>query len=88
MLVLSMDPILLRHLIRQRIQDGRLPRTPLLEIGHGRGIGKSCEGCGSTIAWNERMTVRISAEDWRTLQLHADCFEIWDSELRTNARRD
>ncbi len=80
------DPTLLRELIRQRLNDGRLPRTLLIELGHGHGIGKDCDGCGSAIAWNERMTVRMSAEDWRTLRLHQDCFEVWDTEQHTNGR--
>ena len=83
----SMDETLLRDLIRQRLNDGRLPRTLLIELGHGHGIGKTCDGCGSTIAWSERMTVRISADDWRTLRLHEDCFEVWDTEKHTDGRR-
>ena len=75
-----MDPTLLRELIRQRIQDGRLPRTPLIELGHGQGIGQACDACGSIIAQNQRMTVRMSADDWRTLRLHDDCFQMWDIE--------
>ena len=83
----SMDETLLRDLIRQRLNDGRLPRTLLIELGHGHGIGKTCDGCGSTIAWSERMTVRISVDDWRTLRLHEDCFEVWDTEKHTDGRR-
>ena len=81
-----MDPTLLRELIRQRIQDGRLPRTPLIELGHGQGIGQACDACGSIIAQNQRMTVRMSADDWRTLRFHDDCFQMWDTEKHTNGR--
>jgi hypothetical protein len=81
-----MDSTLLRDVIRQRIQDGRLPRTPLIELGHGQGIGQACDACGSVIAKTHRMTVRISADDWRTLRFHGDCFQVWDTEKRTNGR--
>ena len=87
MLVLSMDPNVLRDLIRQRIHDGRLPRTPLIELGHGYGIGKNCDGCGSIIELNQTMTVRMSGDDWRTVRLHDDCFQIWNTEIHTNGRR-
>ena len=81
-----MDPSLLREVIRQRIQDGRLPRTPLIELGHGRGVGQACDACGSIIEKKQRMTVRMSADDWRTLRFHDECFQIWDMERDTNGR--
>ena len=81
-----MDTTLLRDVIRQRLNDGRLPRTPLIELGHGFGIGIPCDACGSTIARNQKMTVRISADDWRTVRLHEHCFQLWDSEKETNGR--
>ena len=81
-----MHPTLLRDVIRQRIQDGRLPRTLLIELGHGQGIGQACDACGSIIAHNQRMTVRMSADDWRTLRFHDDCFQMWDTEKHTNGR--
>ena len=79
-----MEPSFLREVIRQRIQDGRLPRTPLIEVGHGQGIGQACDACGSIIAKNQRMTVRMSADDWGTLRFHDECFQIWDTERNTN----
>jgi hypothetical protein len=79
----GMDPTLLRDVIRQLLNDVRLPRTPLIELGHGQGIGQACDACGSIIAMNHRMTVRMSAEDWRTLRLHDVCFQMWDTEKHT-----
>jgi hypothetical protein len=86
MVILGMDATLLRDLIRQRIHDGRLPRTLLIELGHGHGIGTACDGCGSIIVWNQRMTVRMNADDWRTIRLHHDCFQIWDIERAVDVR--
>jgi hypothetical protein len=75
-----MDAEVRRQVIRYRIQDGRLPRNPTIELGHGQGIGQDCDGCGETIATDQRMTVRICADDWRTIRLHDGCFPIWDAE--------
>jgi hypothetical protein len=87
MLLLGMEPTLLQEVIRQRIYDGRLPRNHLIELGHGQGIGQACDACGSIIARTQRMTVRMSADDWRTLRLHDACFQIWATEKHTNGRR-
>ena len=80
----GMDLIVLRDLIRQRIHDGRLPRVELIELGHGYGAGQDCDACGSIIGWNQKMTVRISKHDWRTVRLHEDCFQVWEAERDTN----
>ena len=75
-----MNDDVLRLLIRQRLHDGRLPRNRVIELGHGSGIGQACDACGAAIEPDQRMTVRISADDWRTLRFHDDCFQIWDAE--------
>jgi predicted nucleic acid-binding Zn ribbon protein len=75
-----MNDDVVRQLIRQRIHDGRLPRHRVIELGFGSGVGHQCDGCGTAIEMDQRMTVRICAEDWRTIRLHDDCFQIWDAE--------
>jgi len=75
-----MDADALRQLIRQRIQDGRLPRDDTLELAHGHGIGQVCDGCGAEIARDQSMTVRIDRTNYRTIRLHDECFRIWDAE--------
>ncbi len=75
-----METDLLHLVIRHRIEEGRLPRGHLIELGHGHGIGQICDGCGDAVAWNQRMTVRICRDDWRTVRLHEGCFQIWEAE--------
>jgi len=75
-----MSDDVIRMLIRQRIRDGRLPRNRVVELGYGSGIGQQCDACGTAIEPDQLMTVRICADDWRTILLHADCFQIWDAE--------
>jgi hypothetical protein len=76
----GMNDDVTRLLIRQRLHDGRLPRARVIELGYGSGIGQECDGCGAPIEPDQRMTVRMSADDWRTLRLHGQCFQIWDAE--------
>jgi hypothetical protein len=75
-----MDVDVVRHLIRRRLEDGRLTRNPTIELGYGQGIGQDCDGCGETIATDQKMTARICADDWRTIRLHDRCFQILDDE--------
>ena len=72
-------------LIRQRLRDGRLPRNKVIELGYGSGVGQACDGCGATIDPHQRLTVRISADDWRTLRLHDDCAQMWELERSATA---
>ena len=82
-----MSDDVVRLLIRQRINDGRLPRHRVIELVYGSGVGQQCDACGGFIESDQRMTVRICAEDWRTIRLHDDCFQIWDAE-RSLGERD
>ena len=82
-----MSDEVIRQLIRQRINDGRLPRHRLIEVFYGSGVGQECDACSGLIEQDQRMTVRICSEDWRTIRLHDDCFQIWDVE-RSLVERD
>ena len=75
-----MNADMARQRIRQRLDENRLPRGDVFELGHGLGIGQLCDGCGETLTWQQRMTVRICRDDWRTMRLHDECFQIWDVE--------
>jgi len=52
-----------------------------------RESGSKCDACGGPIEPYLRMIVRICVEDWRTIRLHDECFQIWDDE-RSLAERD
>jgi len=86
-LAARMSDDVVRLLIRQRINDGRLPRHRVIEVGYGSGVGRECDACGGPIEPDQRITVRICTEDWRTIRLHDDCFQIWDVE-RSLVERD
>src|SRR5262245_37737720 len=75
------------------MHDGRLPRHRVIELGYGSGIGQVCDACGAFIEPDQRMTVRICTEDWRTIRLHDDCFRSgtpsarWPSGTPARERR-
>src|SRR5262245_25962840 len=72
----------IRHLIRERIQAGRLPRDHTIGLWHGSGLGQTCDGCGLTITPADRLSL-MCAEDWKVIRLHEACFALWDEERRT-----
>jgi hypothetical protein len=74
-----MDP-LMRRLIKLRLEDGRLPRGPVTEILDGPGNGRPCDACGGPLARHQKAVSGIVLEDWRSIQLHVDCFQVWDIE--------
>jgi hypothetical protein len=76
-------PESLRLLIRQKIQDGRLPhgRLPLAIVGRP-GDGSRCRACDQIITESMlmvvvRLTEGQSSHAERVLTLHGDCFQFW-----------
>jgi hypothetical protein len=59
-----------------------------MELGYGQDIGQPCDGCGESITWHQRMTVRICRDDWRAVRLQGDCFEIWNAERQARGQRE
>jgi hypothetical protein len=77
-----MTPDVVRQLIRDRIENGSLPRDRTIELWHGSGFGQTCDGCGLAIAITDSMCL-ICADDWRAIRLHKDCLVLWEEERRT-----
>jgi hypothetical protein len=69
--------------IRQRIENGSLPRDRTIELWHDPGSGHTCDGCGLTIAAADTMSL-ICADDWRAVRLHDDCFQVWNAERQSS----
>jgi len=78
---LNQDPLLL--LIRQKIQDGRLPRGRFpAAIAGCPGDGSRCEVCDRIITSSELMMLLPLPEKppspiGKTLSMHGDCFQMW-----------
>jgi hypothetical protein len=75
-----MSDDIVRQLIRQRVSDGRLPRSRLIELGPASGARRECDGCGVAFDAHQRLTVRMAVDDWRTVRLHDECFRLWEVE--------
>jgi|GraSoiStandDraft_60_1057301.scaffolds.fasta_scaffold1965734_1 hypothetical protein len=53
---------------------------PVTEVLDGPGNGRPCDACGGILAKDQKAVSGIVIEDWRSIQLHADCFQVWDVE--------
>jgi hypothetical protein len=77
-----MTPDVARQLIRERIEEGSLPRDRTIELWHAPGFGQTCDGCGFAITTTDWMCL-ICADDWRAIRLHEECFVLWQDERLT-----
>ena len=75
---------LVRYAIRQRIQDGRLPRDRTIKLWHALGLGQICDACSGVITSTEWMYL-ICSDDWWGIRLHEECYVLWENERRTIA---
>jgi hypothetical protein len=82
----------LRRLIRDKLEDGRLPYNSIPRVWGGPGNGEACDGCDAVIPKTEFVIEGISLDGGglllrpddlrRPLQLHVKCFQLWDAERR------
>jgi hypothetical protein len=80
----------LRETIRQRLQDGTLPRVKPSATWGGPGTGRPCRACARTITQDDmEFEVEFAVEgpasqvlrsDPQVLYLHAACFAAWELE--------
>jgi hypothetical protein len=78
-----MDSLTLRALIRTKLADGRLPTEPMPRVWGGPGNGERCDACEKIITSKELIMEGLPAGGARSLiQLHVECFYIWDTERR------
>ena len=73
----------LRSLIRGKLQSGILPGDDCTKVFGGVGNGEICDACSETIAKNQLVLADALHHYPKTLQFHARCFYIWDSERGT-----
>ena len=46
------------------------------------GNGHACDGCGLPLARNQTRVCGIAARDLMSIQFHAGCFVVWESEIQ------
>ena len=77
-----MDEALIRPLIRRKLLEGRLPKGQIIDFWDIPGEGQACDGCGEPMMRNQTTRWGIAVRDWMSIQLHAECFQIWEAERR------
>ena len=75
-----MDKALLQGLVRQRINERRLPLGPAVGIRERLGDGQPCDACQEPISAYEKTIVAMVSLEWMSVRFHPDCYELWDAE--------
>jgi hypothetical protein len=75
-----MDREFARLLIRHRLMERRLPRGHAVELSESVGEGGRCDGCSEAIGPAQTAVWAIVAASWMSVRLHAECFDLWDTE--------
>lgn len=79
-----METAALRLLIRQKLQDGRLPYNGIPRFWGGPSEAEQCDACDRLIT-DEMVMEGIGSPGVgarRSIQMHLDCFALWDEERR------
>ena len=72
----------IRHLVRKKLQDGRLPLGRAVRFWGGPGAGELCDACGTVIT-KDQLAIQdfvSNATATKPFLVHAGCFQIWDAE--------
>jgi hypothetical protein len=70
----------LAEIIRQKIDDGRLPEHSSMKTWAGYGRGNPCSACEQPIA-PAQTEYEVDAGD-HTYWLHIGCYGLWEAERR------
>jgi len=74
----------LQLLIRQKLQNGTLPYDSISRVWGGPGNGETCDACELIVTKDEWVMEGISLAGGRKpLQLHTECFHLWEQERRS-----
>ena len=77
-----MDKHEIRHLIQQKLADGRLPHNSIPRVWGVPSQGEKCHACDESIAIPALVMEGIAVNASEPLQLHVQCFYLWDRERR------
>jgi hypothetical protein len=76
-----MEAQALRALIREKIQKGRLPLDSIPRFWGGPSNGEVCDAC-ETLITDQLVMEGIADGSKRAIQMHVDCFAVWDEARR------
>ena len=83
-----MDADEIRIIIRQKLQDGRLPYNSMPRFWGGPGDGEHCDACEALLTKEQLVMEGIAStlsdrpKDKKPVQFHVTCFQIWGVERR------
>jgi hypothetical protein len=78
-----MDQESLRLLIRHKLRNGRLPRDGMRRVASSPSAGETCDACDAILATDQLLMEGITGGPGQeALQLHVQCFQVWDHERR------
>lgn len=84
-----MEARALRLLIREKLEDGRLPHDHMPRVWGGPGNGETCDACEETVTKGHLLMEGVSVdESKRAVQFHVPCFYVWDDERVAPGRDD
>jgi hypothetical protein len=78
-----MDNATVRLLIREKLDDGRLPHDNIPRMLGGTGNGETCDGCGETVTNMQMLMEGLSTDSGAKdscVHFHITCFHLWDVE--------
>jgi hypothetical protein len=81
-----MEQDTLRLLIRRKLAQGDLPHDSIPRFWGGPANGEQCDACEEAIRSSQFIMEGISTTN-QGLQLHVECFYVWDMERDELARR-
>lgn len=70
----------LRCLIREKLQDGRLPHERISRVRCSPADGQKCDACETLIRIAQIVVTGIALAGKGSIQLHVECFQLWDDE--------
>jgi hypothetical protein len=65
--------------VRQKIAAGILPNETPVKVWVGKGMGKPCDACGTTVT-SADIEYETDQPDGRTLRFHQPCLAVWHEE--------
>jgi len=79
----AMENTAIRALIRQKLQDGRLPRGSTPRVFGRPGNWQKCDACEETMANALLMKdVYPLTNDEKSVRFHGGCYTLWNDERR------
>jgi hypothetical protein len=77
----------LRLIIRRKLTQGDLPNDGISRFWGAPANGEQCDACEETIRSTQVIMEGISEPTNQGLQLHVECFSIWDEERDESTTR-